>query len=56
MGFGDACPFFSGKRYLDWQLNDPAGEGIDAVRQIRNEIRHRVESLIAEIRPQDSTV
>jgi len=49
MGCGDACPFFPGKRYLDWQLDDPAGQGLDAVRPIRNEIRGRVETLIAEL-------
>ncbi|BCS17368.1 arsenate reductase ArsC [Aspergillus puulaauensis] len=49
MGCGDACPFFPGKRYLDWQLDDPAGHGLDAVRPIRNEIRCRVEKLIAEL-------
>ncbi|KAF7596090.1 hypothetical protein BBP40_003352 [Aspergillus hancockii] len=49
MGCGDACPFFSGKRYLDWQLDDPAGQGLDAVRLIRNEIRCRVEKLITEL-------
>ena len=49
MGCGDACPFFSGKRYLDWQLDDPAGQGLDAVRPIRNEIRCRVEKLITEL-------
>ena len=51
MGCGDACPFFAGKRYLDWQLNDPAGQGLDAVRPIRDEIRRRVEALIAELQP-----
>ena len=49
MGCGDACPFFSGKRYLDWQFEDPAGQGLDAVRPIRNEIRSRVEKLITEL-------
>lgn len=49
MGCGDACPFFSGKRYLDWQLDDPAGQGLEAVRPIRNEIRGRVERLITEL-------
>lgn len=49
MGCGDACPFFPGKCYLDWQLDDPAGQGIDAVRPIRNEIRCRVERLITEL-------
>ena len=49
MGCGDACPFLPGKRYLDWQLDDPAGQGLDAVRLIRNEIRCRVEKLITEL-------
>ncbi|MEJ1087149.1 arsenate reductase ArsC [Microbacterium sp. Mu-80] len=49
MGCGDACPIFPGKRYEDWQLDDPAGQGIDAVRPIRDEIRARVEALIAEL-------
>ncbi|MBW1638223.1 MULTISPECIES: arsenate reductase ArsC [Microbacterium] len=47
MGCGDACPFFPGKRYEDWQLEDPAGQGIEAVRPIRDEIRARVEDLLA---------
>ncbi|HKY57308.1 MAG TPA: arsenate reductase ArsC [Aeromicrobium sp.] len=51
MGCGDTCPFFPGKRYEDWVLDDPAGQGIDAVRPIRDEIRERVEALIAEIAP-----
>ena len=49
MGCGDACPYFPGKTYLDWPLNDPAGQGIEAVRPIRDEIRELVENLIAEI-------
>jgi arsenate reductase (thioredoxin) len=49
MGCGDACPFFPGKRYEDWTLDDPAGQGIDAVRPIRDEIRARIESLVAEL-------
>ncbi|RLL97418.1 hypothetical protein CFD26_103918 [Aspergillus turcosus] len=49
MGCGDACPFFPGKRYLDWKLDDPAGQGIDAIRPIRDEIRRRVENLINEL-------
>jgi arsenate reductase (thioredoxin) len=49
MGCGDACPFYPGKRYEDWKLDDPAGRGIDAVRPIRDEIRRRVETLIAEL-------
>jgi arsenate reductase len=49
MGCGDVCPSFPGKRYLDWQLDDPAGQGIDAVRPIRDEIRARVEQLLSEL-------
>ncbi|SFC31548.1 Protein-tyrosine-phosphatase [Nocardioides terrae] len=49
MGCGDACPFYPGKRYEDWALDDPAGRGIDAVRPIRDEIRKRVETLIEEL-------
>ncbi|MBM0123538.1 arsenate reductase ArsC [Pimelobacter simplex] len=49
MGCGDECPYFPGKRYEDWVLDDPAGQGIDAVRPIRDEIRHRVEALVAEL-------
>ncbi|KAJ5110280.1 hypothetical protein N7532_002925 [Penicillium argentinense] len=56
MGCGDVCPFHPGKRYLDWQLDDPAGQGLDAVQAIRDEIRHRVEKLITEIRPHGSTI
>ncbi|MFC4061688.1 arsenate reductase ArsC [Planomonospora corallina] len=51
MGCGDACPFFPGRRYEDWKLDDPAGQGIEAVRPIRDEIRARVERLIAELPP-----
>ena len=51
MGCGDACPIFPGKRYEDWELDDPAGQGIDAVRPIRDEIRARVETLIASLVP-----
>ena len=51
MGCGDACPIFPGKRYEDWQLDDPAGQGIQAVRPIRDEIRERVEKLIQELAP-----
>jgi len=51
MGCGDACPIFPGKRYEDWVLEDPAGQGVDAVRPIRDEIRARIEALIAEIAP-----
>ena len=49
MGCGDACPFFPGKTYLDWVLDDPAGQGVEAVRPIRDKIRKLVEDLIAEI-------
>ena len=49
MGCGDACPFYPGKRYEDWVLEDPAGQDIDKVREIRNEIKSRVESLLAEL-------
>jgi protein-tyrosine-phosphatase len=49
MGCGDECPFYPGKTYLDWPLQDPAGKGIEAVRPIRDEIRTLVENLIAEI-------
>ena len=49
MGCGDACPIFPGKRYEDWELDDPAGQGIEAVRPIRDEIRRRVEALIEEL-------
>ncbi|GAB3615835.1 arsenate reductase ArsC [Okibacterium endophyticum] len=51
MGCGDTCPIFPGKRYEDWELDDPAGQGIDAVRPIRDDIRSRVEKLLAEILP-----
>jgi arsenate reductase (thioredoxin) len=50
MGCGDACPFFPGKRYEDWVLDDPAGADLGAVRRIRDEIRDRVTSLVAELR------
>ncbi|TQS45338.1 arsenate reductase ArsC [Cryptosporangium phraense] len=50
MGCGDACPVFPGKRYEDWALTDPAGQGIEVVRQVRDEIRLRVEKLLAELR------
>ena len=53
MGCGDACPFFPGKRYEDWKLDDPAGQGIEAVRPIRDEIRSRIETLISELLGQD---
>ena len=49
MGCGDACPFYPGKRYEDWVLEDPAGQGIESVRIIRDEIKVRVETLLAEL-------
>jgi arsenate reductase len=49
MGCGDTCPFYPGKRYEDWELDDPAGKDIDAVRPIRDEIRRRVEILVGEL-------
>ena len=51
MGCGDECPYFPGKRYEDWDLTDPAGQGIETVREVRDEIRSRVEALIASLRP-----
>lgn len=50
MGCGDVCPVFPGKRYLDWELDDPAGRDLPHVRPIRDEIRARIEALIAELR------
>jgi arsenate reductase len=51
MGCGDICPYFPGKRYLDWELTDPAGQPIEIVRQVRDDIRARVEALVAELLP-----
>ena len=51
MGCGDACPFYPGKRYEDWELDDPAGQGVEAVRPIRDEIERRVRSLIEDLLP-----
>jgi protein-tyrosine-phosphatase len=51
MGCGDACPVFPGKRYLDWKLDDPAGQDIDTVRRIRDEIDGKVQELLAEMLP-----
>jgi len=51
MGCGDVCPIFPGKRYEDWKLEDPAGQGVDAVRPIRDEIKARIEVLISELLP-----
>ncbi|RZT17417.1 arsenate reductase [Kribbella sp. VKM Ac-2569] len=50
MGCGDACPIFPGKRYEDWELTDPAGQPIEVVREVRDEIRTRIEKLVAELR------
>ena len=55
MGCGDACPVFPGKRYLDWELDDPAGKGVEAVRPIRDEIEARVRALLAELLPRRLT-
>jgi len=49
MGCGDACPIFPGKRYLDWDLEDPAGQGVEAVRPIRDEIKARIQALLHEL-------
>ncbi|KOX34341.1 phosphotyrosine protein phosphatase [Streptomyces sp. NRRL F-6491] len=49
MGCGDACPYFPGKRHLDWKLDDPAGRGVDAVRPIRDAIERRIRGLLAEL-------
>lgn len=51
MGCGDECPYFPGKRYEDWVLEDPAGQGVDAVRPIRDEIKSRIEGLIESLTP-----
>ena len=51
MGCGDACPIFPGKRYEDWKLDDPAGQGVEAVRPIRDDIRRRVQALVDELLP-----
>ncbi|MEN8652145.1 arsenate reductase ArsC [Streptomyces sp. 21So2-11] len=49
MGCGDTCPVFPGKQYLDWQLDDPAGQGVEAVRPIRDEIERRIRRLLVEL-------
>ncbi|HVB46296.1 MAG TPA: arsenate reductase ArsC [Streptosporangiaceae bacterium] len=54
MGCGDACPFFPGKRYLDWELQDPAGQDTATVRRIRDDIGTRVQNLLAELLPDTS--
>ena len=51
MGCGDACPYYPGKRYEDWGLDDPAGQGIESVRVIRDDIKKRVEQLLSELLP-----
>ncbi|VXB93021.1 Arsenate-mycothiol transferase ArsC1 [Arthrobacter sp. 9V] len=51
MGCGDECPYFPGKRYEDWVLEDPAGQGVEAVRPIRDEIKTRIENLVIELLP-----
>jgi arsenate reductase (thioredoxin) len=53
MGCGDGCPFYPGKRYLDWDLEDPAGKPIEVVRRIRDEIDRRVHALVSELLPPD---
>lgn len=52
MGCGDACPYYPGKRYEDWKLEDPAGKDVAEVRPVRDEIRARIEELIASLRPE----
>lgn len=55
MGCGDACPIFPGKRYEDWELEDPAGQGIDAVRRIRDDIEERIAALFVELVPTETS-
>ena len=55
MGCGDTCPFYPGTRYLDWPLDDPAGQGVEAVRPIRDAIKAKVEALIAELLPEQAS-
>jgi arsenate reductase len=55
MGCGDACPFYPGKRYEDWALEDPAGKGVESVRPIRDEIKARIQALISELLPANDT-
>src|SRR3982751_1451218 len=54
MGCGDACPIFPGKRYEDWKLDDPAGKSVESVRRIRDEIKVRIEALLADLVPADA--
>jgi arsenate reductase len=49
MGCGDTCPYFPGKRYLDWALTDPAGQGIDVVRAVRDDIKAYIDTLVEEL-------
>ncbi len=51
MGCGDACPYFPGKRYEDWELTDPAGQPMEVVRQVRDEIERRIRALVDELSP-----
>jgi arsenate reductase len=51
MGCGDTCPIYPGKRYEDWELDDPAGQGIDMVRSVRDDIRARVQDLVEDLLP-----
>ncbi|MFI5036802.1 MAG: arsenate reductase ArsC [Acidimicrobiales bacterium] len=53
MGCGDACPIYPGKRYVDWELPDPAGRSVEEIRPIRDEIERRVRQLVAELLPED---
>src|SRR3712207_3811911 len=55
MGCGDACPIFPGTRYLDWQLEDPAGKGVESVRPIRDEIEMRIRGLLTELQVEPAT-
>src|ERR671910_172224 len=54
MGCGDACPIYPGKRYEDWELDDPAEQDLDGVRRVRDEIRERVETLLGEVAPEEA--
>ena len=56
MGCGDACPVYPGKRHLDWELPDPAGKGVDAVRPIRDDIDRRVRGLLRELVPDPASI
>ena len=55
MGCGDECPFIPGKRYIDWELDDPAGQPIERVREVRDEIRRRVDALLDELAASEVT-